>query len=172
MWCGGRKHELLAQTRMRGFGAGAGRIRGSELAGSRELCKTVPRRNECCSIARALAGNGRDWARPVCSGALWNPDFVAAGSGCGSAFNTDGGADWRTCGISGRGLGADGDGADRFVLVAALVVFADYGAGVDAAECISTGLGAGDISAAGTSGLDRRGPSVVHDRGNAADVRL
>src|SRR5271163_4384634 len=135
MWCEARKHELLAQTGVCGFSAGAGRIRGSELAGSCGLCETIPQRDECASIARALAGNRRDWARPVCSCALWNPDFFAAGAGRGVALNADGGVSWGTRGISGRGLRANGDGGDRSVLIAAVVVPADYGAGVDAAEC-------------------------------------
>ena len=47
---------------------------------------------------------------------------------------------------------------------------ADHGAGTDAAECVSLGFGAGDISAAGASGLDDCGTSVVHDRGSFARV--
>src|ERR1700691_4274791 len=172
MWSGARKHEVLAQSCMRAFSAGDRRIAGRELAGSRRIRQTVPGRDQCTAIAHALARNGRGWARPLCPRALWNPDLFAIGSGRSFAINADGGLDWRTGRISGRRLGADGDGDDRFVHVAALVISVDHGAGVDAAECISVGLGAGDVSVAGTSGLDRSGPSVVHDRRIAAHVRF
>src|SRR5271169_1131837 len=121
MWFEARKQELLAQTGVRGFGAGDRSIARRELAGSRGIRQTVQGRDQCTALAHALARNGRDRARPLCPRALRDQDFFTVGSGRGFAFNVDGGVDWRTRRIFGRYLGADGDGGDRFVYVAAVV---------------------------------------------------
>src|SRR5580698_5259759 len=172
MWSGTRKHEVLAQSCMRAFSARDRRVARRELDCSCGVCQTVPRCDRCGTIANSLARDGRGRTRPLYPRALWNPDLFAIGSGCGSAFDIDGSVYWRTGGISGWRLGADGDGGDRFVHVAALVISADHGAGVDAAECFPVGLSISDVSVAGTSGLDRSGSSAVHDRRIAAHFRF
>ena len=48
----------------------------------------------------------------------------------------------------------------------ALVVSADHGAGLDAAECVSVGLGAGDFHVAGAIGLDDRGETLCTTAGS------
>src|SRR5258708_1750295 len=172
MWLGGRKYEPRAKTGVCGLGVGAGRFGGSKLAGSCGICPAISRSDECSSLPHTLVGNRRGWARPVCKSALRYSDFFALSSGRRSALHVDGGADRRIRGISWRRLGPHGDGGDGFISVVTLVVFADYGTGTDAVECISVGLRAGNIRAAGASGMDYRGPRALRNSGFAACVRF
>src|SRR5258708_22750782 len=165
MWLGGRQYEPRAKTGVCGLGVGAGRFGGSKLAGPCGICSAISRSHECSSLAHTLVGNRRGWARPVCKSALRYSDFFALSSGRRSALHVDGSVDRGTGGISGRDLGADGDGGDRSFSVVALVVFTDHGTGTDAVECISVGLRAGDIRAAGAAGMDYRGPRAVRNGG-------
>src|SRR5216683_4604992 len=161
MWLGGRKYEPQAKTGVCGLGVGAGRFGGSKLAGSCGIYQTVSRSDERRSFAHTLARHGRNWARPVCKSALRHSDFLALSSSRRSALHVDGSTDRGTSGISGRGVGADGDGGDRSFSVVALVVLVDHGAGADAVECVSVGFGAGDIRAAWASGMDYRSPRAL-----------
>ncbi len=90
-----------------------------------------------------------------------NPDFAAAGARRRPAFYAPGGAGRRLSRVSGRRMGAGRDGGDGSVSVAALAVFADYGACADAAECIATFFDFGDVSDAGAIGLDQRRPRLL-----------
>src|SRR5258708_342189 len=172
MWLGGRQYEPRAKTGVCGLGVGGGRFGGRKLAGPWGICPAISRSHECSSLAHTLVGNRRGWARPVCKSALRYSDFFALSSGRRSALHVDGSVDRGTSGISGRGVGADGDGGDRFIFVVTLVVFTDHGTGTDAVECISVGLRRGDIRAAGASGMDYRGPRAVRNSGFAACVRF
>src|SRR5260370_23861266 len=163
MWLGGRKYEPLAKTGVCGLGVGAGRFGGSKLAGSCGICPAISRSDECSSLAHTLVGNRRTWARPLCKSALRYSDFFALSSGRRSALHVDGGVDRGTSGISGRGVGADGDGGDGFIFVVTLVVFADHGAGTDAVERVSVGFRARDIRAAGAAGMDHRSPRALRN---------
>src|SRR5260370_1765138 len=168
MWLGGRKYEPRAKTGVCGLGVGAGRFGGSKLAGSCRICPAISRSDECSSLAHTLVGNRRGWARPVCKSALRYSDFFALSSGCRSALHVDGGVDRGTSGISGRRLGPHGDGGGGVISVGILFVFADYGTGTDAVECISVGLRACDIRAAGASGMYYPSPPALRNRRVAA----
>src|SRR5260370_36535289 len=147
MWLGARRYEPRAKTGVCGLGVGAGRFGGSKVAGPCGICSAISRSHECSSLAHTLVGNRRGWARPVCKSALRYSDFFALSSGRRSALHVDGGVDRGASGISGRRLGPDGDGGEGFISVVTLVVFADYGTGSVAVECISVGLRACDIRA-------------------------
>ncbi len=76
MWSGDKNHEPRTKTGVRGLSARPGRVDGSELAGACGICEAIPQGNGCATIAGALAGNGRNGARPFCPRALWNPYFL------------------------------------------------------------------------------------------------
>jgi hypothetical protein len=86
-------------------------------------------------------------------------------------------------------LGTDEIGRDRFArvlygtrislllapaaaLLSTLIVFADHGAGADAFECLSAGVGSGYISAIGPARLDCRRPRSMRQRRIAPCFRL
>src|SRR5260370_29620953 len=129
MWLGGRKYEPLAKTGVCGLGVGAGRFGGSKLAGSCGICPAISRSDECSSLAHTLVGNRRAWARPVCKSAVWHAHITVLGPSRRSALHADGGTNRRIGGVSGRGLGADGDGGGRSFSCVRPVGFSGSGTG-------------------------------------------
>ena len=145
--------------------AGGGGVPMRNLCGPGWLCKAISRGGRCAPFSPALAGNRRHRPRSLCTGALWNPTFPLACSGSRSAFNFDGGGDWRLGWLSRWHVSACRHDCHGSFPLAALVVPVDHRTRAAPAQRVAAGFCAGHVPDSGDAGMDERSPRSLCQRG-------